>query len=709
MALSDINAAGSSDTSSVPQSQLYGSSNSTYGLPTTIGGSGGSAVANPTATAPGTNPQTVNPATIVYQPQNSEEQLPSYDSMATATQGMNPLQDLSGLDASSGLDTNINLPSDTGTGTSAASAASSGLDWSSILSGLGQIASSPLGSSAALIGLGEYEASQAQSQTAALTAQLSGPGNTFIGAGTTELGQTMQGLTGAPVSGNSSIAQQEQAASELGTVANQYSTGQLTSAQQTQLTQQNQAAKQNIRAQLESQGITDASVIAGYDQQIDSQTAITQQQLIQGNLQIGQTALSSVQNTYSTLLTQSIGSLGAGMGPLEDAINLTVQQNTNLANGLQTLFGQIARGFSGASGSGTTGSSGNTVAGGVNTIASALKSFLNGGSSNTIGSQYAQPGGSELPGATSGDLTDASSEITDPTGGINFADDATDLTDASDAASDASDISDLSSFSSAGGQAAGTELAGGIEDVTTDASAGIASDVAATDVGSGAAAGAAAGLSVAGLGAGVGAFLSPLLVPEATNAANDPQLESQLAQGNASTFFGTQTGMQSDITNVSGQGYVDPNAPNASQTYQFLPSGYSGYYGYVGGATPQNPNAAGAWYLPGSGGTVVADQSQYDQISTMIGQAQQITAGSSGAVDAGGSFTAPSQAALEQVGFFDLLDSLPKYTGSGSPFGPGAGSGPSLTPAQLTAVQQGTVAQSYGQITGAYASGGGMM
>jgi hypothetical protein len=284
---------------------------------------------------------------------------------------------------------------------------------SSTLSSVGSDLSSLLGNSTfdagALVGLGEYEAGQAQKQTAGLTSQLTTPAQPFVSGANTELSQTLAGLTGngtAPPAG-SSIAQQEQAAKELGDVATQYGTGQLTSAQQQQVQQYIQSQQQEIRSQLASQGVTDSSVLTMYDEQIQNNAAQLTQQLTAQNLGISEQALTSVQSTYNTLLNQSISQFSAGMGPIEDAVNLTVQQNTAIAGELNSLFGQIARGMSGASGgsgggrsSSGGGSSGAGTLGTVAKLGSDLYSWLNGGDTlSAFGSQAASGTAAELGSA----------------------------------------------------------------------------------------------------------------------------------------------------------------------------------------------------------------------------------------------------------------------------------------------------------------------
>jgi hypothetical protein len=406
----------------------------------------------------------------------------------------------------------------------AAASDSGGFDWSQILSGLGSIIGSPLVSSGALIGLGESAAAQQQSQTAGLTSQLTTPAKPFVQGGVSELQAAQQGLSGKPVT-TGSIGQQEATAANLGNVAQQYSTGQLTSAQQLQVQQQAQAQKQQIAQQLASQGITDSSVIDMYNQQVDNNTAILTQQLTTQNIGIAAQAQAAVQQTYSSLISDAISQFGAGMGPIEDAVNLTIQQNTQIAASLQNLFGQIARGFSGATAGGASATSG--ISSGANTLANQLGKLTGNSGSDSLGAAT-----SDVNSSTALDLSNIDSEI-----GLDNETYLAEQGVQSDVESSlATDLADDLPFSSAGGAAAtgtGAASAAGGADVASSlagfpaASAGIGTDAAvapalgtaATDAGgAGAAAGSAGagGASAAGLGAlaggalAVGGVLAPL-------------------------------------------------------------------------------------------------------------------------------------------------------------------------------------------------------
>lgn len=402
-ALSDINASGSGDIDAL------GSSSNPYGVG---------------VYSPGTTEAGTNGLTDVTSDLDS-----SLDSDATGALS----------DASSAL-----------SGTSSTGDSSSSLlsGLGSILGDIGSAATSPLGEAGILAGLGEYEASEAQSQTASLTSQLTTPAQPYVAGAESELSQTLSGLTGsgtAPPAG-SSIAQQETAASELGSVADQYSTGQLTTAQQQQVQQYIQSQQQSIQQQLANQGITDGSVISMYDQEIQNNAAQLTQSLINQNLTMGQQALTSAQQTYSTLLNQSISQFTAGMGPIEDAVNTTIQQNTQIASMLNQLFGNIGKMLAG-SGSGSGSGSATSLGSSIANLGSDISNLLSGNSS--LGSGVLDDTG--VGGAES--LSSAAESDIDTDIGT-----ATGADLSSDASSIGSDLSDLG-FSSAGGEAATADAA----------------------------------------------------------------------------------------------------------------------------------------------------------------------------------------------------------------------------------------------------------
>jgi len=634
---SDINASGSADFTGSVQNNPYGVG--TYQIPTP------SAASVPTPTTTAGLPSDVSGADT---------------GMATATQGMPA----------------TGVPETTG---AAAASSTGGLDFNSILSDIGSFLSSPTVSSAALIGLGEYEASQAQKTTGQLTSQLTGPSQNFVSAGVTELQQTMQGLTGTPVT-SGSIGQQEQAAQNLGNIATQYSTGKLTDAQNQQVQQYVQSQQQQIRQQLANQGITDSSVIAMYDQQIQNNAAQLTQSLIEQNTTLAGQALTQVQSTYSNLLNQSISTFGAGMGPIEDAVQLTIQQNTQIANGLQQLFGQIARGFSGASGGSAGGSS--AVGSALNSVIGTIGKYLTGTSGSTAGAAAGSIPLTNISGL--GDLGSSSASLGDITmPDINFGPDAAGGAAAADAglsasANEAIDSSVAAYEASSATAGAGTTAAG--------------STAAAADTG-------------ASTGAGFGAIAGPAIgIGEAALLAYEmgqgPSASEQFQKGTAAYNEGAATyastlftpssteDMMAYAAQYQGLSQSDPlyarMAPTGQQ-YANLPANFSGEYG----------NEGGTWYLPSANGTVQATQEQYQTISQMFYDASIDASGGAKAASSAGSETKwPDQEAMQKV--YDYINSLPTAPAgfSLSPNGP-ASSTPIPTYDEF--IQQSTDAQQFGQ------------
>jgi hypothetical protein len=241
----------------------------------------------------------------------------------------------------------------------------SGSSDTSLLSSLGgdlsSFLSSPLGSVAefgTLAGLGLSEANSQKKETDTLAGEIAAPGAPYTAAGAAELGQLEGGKQmGGPM--GSSIAQQTQAASELGQVATEYGSGNLTSAQTTQVNQYVSQQRAQVNAELAAAGITDtnSSEYQTAYAQIDNNAAVLTQQLQQGNVTMASGALNQVQTTYSNLLNQALSSSAFGLGATESAITLEVQQDNQTTQQLQQLFGAIAQGFGASYGGSKSGTS----------------------------------------------------------------------------------------------------------------------------------------------------------------------------------------------------------------------------------------------------------------------------------------------------------------------------------------------------------------
>jgi hypothetical protein len=251
-----------------------------------------------------------------------------------------------------------------GTGTSTDS---SGSGVSSLLGDVGSFLSTNgagLAEAGVLGGLGISQADSQKKTNDALAASLGEVGAPYTAAGNAELTQ-LEG--GAPVSGalGASITQQESAAANLGDIANEYSTGTVTPAQQQQLNDYAAQQKAMVDQQLAASGNLDSSARQAAYQQIDNNVATMQQNLIAGNTQMATAALTSVQSTYSTLLNQALSSSEFGFSTQEAAVQIQIQSDTQLSQSLNQLFAGIARGFGNQSKSGGSGSVASQVAGGV--------------------------------------------------------------------------------------------------------------------------------------------------------------------------------------------------------------------------------------------------------------------------------------------------------------------------------------------------------
>lgn len=283
------------------------------------------------------NPNDPNPATTGTPTSTGT------DPMSTGTQGMPA----------------TGTPPPTSTSTDPSFLSNIGGDISSFLS-------SPIGNLAefgTLAAGGLAEASAQKTENQALAGTISNQGQPFTAAGAAELSQ----ITGGPKMGGpmgASIDQQTAAASELGDVAKQYGTGNLTDAQNTQV--KNFVAQQKAMAasELAAAGITDpnSQQFQTRMQQIDDNAAVLTQQLTQQNLSISEGALTAVQSTYTNLLNQSLSSAAFGLGAQESAVTLQIQQDTALAGQLQTLFAGIAQGYGNAMRPTSSGTPGRSVA-----------------------------------------------------------------------------------------------------------------------------------------------------------------------------------------------------------------------------------------------------------------------------------------------------------------------------------------------------------
>jgi hypothetical protein len=372
--------------------------------------------------------------------------------------------------------------------------------------------SSPLGSLAefgTLAGLGLSQANAQKGTNDQLAGSLSDLGKPFSAAGAAELGQV---TGGAPVGGpmGTSITDQTTAAANLGGVAKQYSTGQLTDAQNLQVQDYIKQQRAMVDTQLAQSGNTDSSARQAAYQQIDDNAAKLTQQLTQGNVGIATQALQGVQSTYTTLLQQSLSSAEFGLGAQEAAVMTQIQSDTALATSLNALFGEIAKGFGTAMG-GKAGGGGTSGTG------------TTGGALNDLLKKLTGSGGA--PGAT--DAAGALPAITDTTG-LGLPTNVPDVAGGVEAVPpvSAGDLglstlgTDVSSATGAGAGAGGAGAAG-----------------AGATAGGAAAAGGA--LTAADIGLGAGGLSDAAIAGDLASSTLLPSTEAALGSGAAAAGAGS--------------------------------------------------------------------------------------------------------------------------------------------------------------------------
>lgn len=144
---------------------------------------------------------------------------------------------------------------------------------------------------------------------------------------------------------------------------NQYASGQLSAADQLTLNNQVAAQKAQVRSQLQSQGITDSTILTAQDQQIDNQALITKQNLLQQQFSLGNQAYDSwLQSTTqgqqtilagqkfaSTELQQtllnSFQAAGIGDAAIMSSIQMAMQTDAQYAEQVSQLMGTLASAY----------------------------------------------------------------------------------------------------------------------------------------------------------------------------------------------------------------------------------------------------------------------------------------------------------------------------------------------------------------------------
>jgi hypothetical protein len=225
---------------------------------------------------------------------------------------------------------------------------------------------------AAVAGIGEAQAAAGQKQDAAAAATQEALAQPAIQESTNLLGQYTTGTlnpTDAAVV-NTGIAQgQDTIASANGlsaiaqTAFANYNNGTLTAGDQAALDQQVAAAKQQVAQQLSSAGITDSTIIAAQNNQIDQQALVTKQNMLNSYFTTGNQAydswltatnegkaqITAAQTYASTSLTgylnASMAEAGIGMTEMNTAIQTQMQTDQEYAAQVSTLMGTLASAY----------------------------------------------------------------------------------------------------------------------------------------------------------------------------------------------------------------------------------------------------------------------------------------------------------------------------------------------------------------------------
>lgn len=219
---------------------------------------------------------------------------------------------------------------------------------------------------------GLYQAGQANQQNTQATNQLSSLGAPYTQAGQTQL-TNFQNNTLTPQEStvvntlNTQGQQLIDSAAPLAGIANtafqNYAAGQLNPSQQEQINAWTATAKQTLRQNLASSGITDSSVLASQDAAIDSQATQLKDNLMTSNLQLGDQQysqwLTSTQagqqlqaqgaqyavTSINTMLSQALQLGGLGTSVQADAIKLALQNDQQLSQSTQNLFKSLATAY----------------------------------------------------------------------------------------------------------------------------------------------------------------------------------------------------------------------------------------------------------------------------------------------------------------------------------------------------------------------------
>lgn len=245
-----------------------------------------------------------------------------------------------------------------------AAPSSGGNWWSGLGSTLGSLAPSLIAG-----GIGLNQAKGAQKQSDAFAAQLTALGGPYTAAGQQLLKQFQSGQIRPDQTAVSNLATSQgqnliDSGTGLSAIAQSaykdYQAGKLPPADEQRLSDQTAAQKQEMRQRLSQQGITDSSILAGYDQQIENQSNINRQDLLDKRFATGNTAYDQwlkstsegqklklegaqfASQSLDNMLNESLLLGSEGMAPITQAIQLQLEQNAALSGQVQQLMGNLA-------------------------------------------------------------------------------------------------------------------------------------------------------------------------------------------------------------------------------------------------------------------------------------------------------------------------------------------------------------------------------
>lgn len=265
--------------------------------------------------------------------------------------------------------------------------------------------------------IGLSQANQAKTDASNQAATVAALGTPYTQAGTQLLNQYQSGtLTPAQQSvvdtataqGNTLLASDPQLQAIYTQAFGNYASGTLRPADQLALDQSVAAQKAQVRQNLSSMGITDSTILAAHDQQIDNQAVMTKQNLLDAQFATGNQAFSTwAQTTQAgqalilqgqqyavTSLQQTLNNaLNAGqtgMNPVIQSVQMQIAADAQIGTAVSDLMGNLAKAYaysqyqsSGAAkgGAGTPGgSTGQTGSAAAGAVSSGMSNLLNTGS-----------------------------------------------------------------------------------------------------------------------------------------------------------------------------------------------------------------------------------------------------------------------------------------------------------------------------------------